>query len=142
MIGGLAGTAAEGRRPGYRVYGGCRPGVRVIGGTGHRSRPGGSRWGISTSLGGFLKRGGFLKVADRDVLARFPNHVDTNDLGRCFTLTSHDFAEVINRRYGSGARVAERNRCPLSMFDGNPDLAPMLSQPRIGLPEVRTEPYR
>ena len=54
VIGGLVGTAAEGRRPGYRVYGGCRPGVRVIGGTGHRSRPGGSRWGISTSLGGIL----------------------------------------------------------------------------------------
>ena len=89
-----------------------------------------------------MKRGGFLKVAARDALAGFPNHVDTDDLGRCFTLTSHDFAEVINRRYGSGARVAERNRCPLSIFYGNPDLAPMLSQPRIGLPEVRTEPYR
>ena len=53
-----------------------------------------------------MKRGGFLKVADRDALARFPNHVDTDDLGRCFTLTPHDFAEVIDRRYGSGARVA------------------------------------
>ncbi len=53
-----------------------------------------------------MKRGGFLKVADRDALARFPNHVDTDDLGLCFTLTPHDFAEVIDRRYGSGARVA------------------------------------
>ena len=68
-----------------------------------------------------MGRGGFLKVADRDALARFPNHVDTDDLGLCFTLTPHDFAEVINRRYGSGARVAERNRCPLSIFYGNPD---------------------
>ena len=61
---------------------------------------------ISTSLGGFLKRGGFLKAADRDALARFPTQVDTDDLRRCFTLTPHDFAEVLDRRYGEGARMA------------------------------------
>ena len=53
-----------------------------------------------------LKRGGFLKATDRDALARFPNHVDTDDLARCFTLTPHDFAEVIDRRYGDGALLA------------------------------------
>ena len=45
-------------------------------------------------------------MTDRDALARFPNHVDTDDLRRCFTLAPHDFAEVIDRRYGDGARVA------------------------------------
>ena len=53
-----------------------------------------------------MKRGGFLKEADRDALAKFPNQVDRDDLRRCFTLTSHDFAEVVDRRYTDGSRVA------------------------------------
>ena len=39
----------------------------------------------------------------------------------CASLSHSRLAEVINRRYGSGARVAEPNRCPLSIFYGNPD---------------------
>ena len=53
-----------------------------------------------------MKRGGFLKAADREALGRFPPQVDADDLRRCFTLTPTDFTELIERRHGEGARVA------------------------------------
>ena len=53
-----------------------------------------------------MKRGGFLTRADREALGRFPSEIDTDDIGRCFTLIPADFAEVIDRRYGAEGKLA------------------------------------
>ena len=53
-----------------------------------------------------MKRGGFLTTSDRATLDRFPIKVDAQDLRRCFTISEHDRAEIVDRRRSPGAKLA------------------------------------
>lgn len=53
-----------------------------------------------------MNRGGFLTKADRATLDRFPIEVDAQDLRRCFTISEHEMAEIVDRRRWPAAKLA------------------------------------